>query len=857
MSTLISCATGNFLTAGTWALVDSTSLLDSEAANTALTTSYVESAAFTPNAITIDGIAVKLSSRATGTPSNTISVRLALAGVTVTGTEVTINVSDLDPCLSGATVTANEGGWYLFKFVAPVLLVISTAYTVSAKLSATTTAVNLYRDATAANWSRMLRTTTTQAPVAGNTLHVLGEHTGAGAGNTLTVTQNNIDTTDYGPGGAAGTVGLTIGKRGILTSGITAATNYNLRLSGDLIVYSGAQLDMGTVANPIPVASTTSWLEFDCVADGDFGLIIRNGCTYIHQGQPRTVGKAISWCLLNTNEAVNSTVLGVDTDTGWLDNDVIVVASTSRTYTECEKGTMNGNASATELTVDGFAGTGGGVAYAHSGTSPTQAEVGNLTRNTGVRSTSSTIMSYINIKPTATVDIDWAEFYWLGENATSKRGITIETTTGSVNIQYSSIHDCEDAGVYLTGTDYVIFSENVLWNCDSIIIGNGALYISSAATNTNTFDHNLFLFSPSNVGVRNVSGAITFTNNHIAGIQSGNQANSSGGFIQGSTFANVTGIFTNNIVHSCAGVGLASSSSSGVSPFSSGIFSGFTVWRCNNVGISATYHFGNITLNNLIAFGNNGSNMALGTANVNTILQNIILNGDSSFSTTTGLSIPASYAFVDIVLENCNFGTASGIKTTHTQDILVGANAFVNATLINTILASTSEISGMTGTIPNSYIGSQKHDQTLQLHKGLLTYGTYIIDTVIPGGGAFSTRMIPSNATNKMELTCLEDIVASAGNRTVAVDVRESVVGDGTDYNGSRIELVAKQNVAIGIAADTVLATATVASEGAFQTISGSLTGAGLTITDDGAVEFVIRCSGTTGWINFKNVVPS
>lgn len=183
--------------------------------------------------------------------------------------------------------------------------------------------------------------------------------------------------------------------------------------------------------------------------------------------------------------------------------------------------------------------------------------------------------------------------------------------------------------------------------------------------------------------------------------------------------------------------------------------------------------------------------------------------------------------------------------------------------LSTTEITAATTVSSYSGTI----IASQKHDKTNGLHKiyvlydGLIegTFYTIVIDTVIPGGGAFSTRVIPGNtATQKTEATCLIEPVADAGNLTVSVDVRESVVGDGTDYNGGRIELVAKKNVAIGIAADTVIATATVASEGAFETISGSLTGAGITITDNGAVEFVIRCQGaaaSTGWINFSNVV--
>src|SRR4030066_1051128 len=96
MAVLISCATGNFTDASTWALGNATSLLDSEAGNTALTTSYVDSSQFTPGAITIDGIAVKIASRA-ASPTGTISVELYnnTLSASVAGTEVVLNVSDI------------------------------------------------------------------------------------------------------------------------------------------------------------------------------------------------------------------------------------------------------------------------------------------------------------------------------------------------------------------------------------------------------------------------------------------------------------------------------------------------------------------------------------------------------------------------------------------------------------------------------------------------------------------------------------------------------------------------------------------------------------------------------------------
>jgi hypothetical protein len=113
----------------------------------------------------------------------------------------------------------------------------------------------------------------------------------------------------------------------------------------------------------------------------------------------------------------------IDTDTGWLSGDVVALASTTRTAAECEVASLASNAGASTLTYNLY------PVNARSGTSPTQAEVILLTRNVRVRSTSATLMTYVQIKSGAVVDIDWAEFYYLGTRPRAKRGIDVEVNT--------------------------------------------------------------------------------------------------------------------------------------------------------------------------------------------------------------------------------------------------------------------------------------------------------------------------------------------------------------------------------------------------------------------------------------------
>ena len=252
MAYRVATADGNLTTAGTWGAVDATSLLDSQANNTLLTTTPTGAAAgVTPGAITIDAIAVKIATRAT-TPTGTMTVvlRNVTDAVDVAGTSVTINVSDIpdDVGTAGTAVTGCSVGWFLLKLAAPVLLVAGKAYNVRASTSSANM-VNLFRDATASNWSRMLRTTTTAAPGAGDSMFVLGEWTAAATKTNRVVTMDSLIGTDYG-GASTTLASLGVGKGGTFQFGNTAATAYVFRISGVIQVWLEGIFTIGTVATP-------------------------------------------------------------------------------------------------------------------------------------------------------------------------------------------------------------------------------------------------------------------------------------------------------------------------------------------------------------------------------------------------------------------------------------------------------------------------------------------------------------------------------------------------------------------------------------------------------------------------------
>jgi hypothetical protein len=840
MASYIAAGNGNFNTGATWKLVSANSLLDSEAGNTVVATApaWGTSATFVPGAVEVDGVAVKLYAR-TGT---TGTFTIELYNSTDATTEGTCTVNCADFC--SADGTNNGGGWVLFTFAAHTLDAADNHVVRCQTTSASQ--ITLWRNGTASNWSRMVRTTTAadSPPAAASILHIMEEKTGAGAATTRTVTMDAIAAAilKYGSGTDASAC-LTISDGGTLNYGFTAATAYYLQLDGNLIVYNQGTLTTGTVGSEIP-RDGSAILEFDPTADGGMGLICRNGSAFTAQGLSRTVAKNIYYCKLNTDEAVNSTSLGVDTDTGWLDNDKIAVASTTQTYSQCETGLLNGAAAAAVLTVDGFGGAGGGLAYAHSGISPTQAEVILLTRNVKVRSTSATVMAYVNLKATSIVDIDWVEFYYLGENAATKYGITMETTTGSCSIQYSSMWNCEDGGFYITGTatNNITVSYNVGYNLWSAV-ANGMIAVATATTGTPVISNNIMMLAATtgSYGIYLLDIGGTVTNNTVCGIY--------GSGIYLLENSKTLGTFSGNTSHSNSAAGINWQCQY---PSANASFSNLTVWRNNAAGthggIYIYYSIAFSIWSNIICFGNNISNIyTINSPDIsNATFTGLDLDGDTTFATTTGFQIAGTAR--KVTFYNCNFGVAAGIKTTHTNDIVLSTFDY-SVLFQNCVFGSGTEVSGQSDMLYGySYLKSAGHDGVGANHKTWFKYGTISTDTT---AGLFRTaspsiRCTPNNASNKLESGSFKVNVNSGETCTPTVYVRESVVGDGTDYNGSRIRLILKRNDAIGITADAVNDTATVASEGAFEAI-GEVTAAA---TADGVMEFVVDCDETTGWIN-------
>lgn len=847
MALKVSIASGNLTSASTWATIDSTSLLNSETGQTTITTSYVSSSSFTPGAITIDAIGVKLASRL-GT-TGTMSVRLADAGVAVAGTTVTIDVVDLP----NTTAADLNGGWIFFKLAAPVTLTVAVAYTLQATTSSASQ-VSLHRDATAANYSRMLRTTTTGALAAGDDFIVAGEYTGSGTSFSFNVTQNETTSTDYGAASTSlVTPAVSICSLGTLTTGKSASTNYLLKISGNIIIYSGGTLDMGTSGAPVP-STSTSTIQMDCATNVGFGLLVRNGGTLNTYGTKSFNGVTPNhFTILTADEAAGQTVIGPVLDTtGWSNGDDVCSTSTSRTATESELSTISTVDSATQFTLSS------GLVNAHSGTNDANGDIrcriGNLTRNVKIFGASASLQAWMKFDATSVVNLNYTEIKWMGSATASKRGIDIGTTTGSLNIFNCAIRNFEVTSSNITVTG----STSGNYTIDKCVFYNVASgFVNAQTTGTWTITNNLFCRTGANnwVTLSDVGG--TFSNNHI---NAAGAISSAFGLAMQTDVGGTIGTISDIDICACNGNGGMS-----VANAFRGTISNIRTYRNNSTNASsAGFHYGAtsvspgdvFTVTNLTSFGNNGRNVTIASGTINMINPNI--QAGSTLAATIGIeyggAVNATSPGMPIVSV---YGGNIGTVTTHSTGDLSCANTGVGTRSVfyGVTFGSSTELSTPTNIGFGAYITSLKHDGVVGVNKSWVTNGrtsggaTIESDTAIYSSASPSIRMYPGSATLKLESMVFAAAVNSGNTLTASVKVRESVVGDGTDYNGNRIRLMLKRNDAAGITADTVIATATASSQGAFETISGTTP----SVTDDAMLEFYVDCDGTTGWINIDD----
>ena len=768
MAVLQSIQTGNFLDASTWGLVDSTSYLDSRTAEQALSpTETNATTAFTPGAITVAGVALQVGTRV-ATPTGTMTVRLFnnTAGTTVKN--VVINVADLPN--TGGVSSGGFIGWMYFKFDSNVTLIAGNQYSVRAFVSVSGT-VNVYRNATTNNWSRALVTATTQAPAATDTVITSGAYTAAGVNTSVTVTMNSTSlATQYG--------NCYVGSNGTFNYGVESATNYGLRLNGDVIIGRGATFTIGTVANPIHQTSTAV-LEINCTSALQFGILnygtleTKHATTVLHRA------------LLAADIAAGATTMTTDVATGWRQNDTILIPSTTRTTTQIDRRVLSSTASGTTLTIPA-------TSFAHDGNAAIfiQADLANLTRSIKIRSVNATFKTRFRQGLQGITTFFDVEFFELGTNSHNSG---TSTYTGTFNVQQCTFWQTASPGTStllsnLNTTTYTL-SNNVFYNYLDIAgtINNNNLLIGFAgfvAHFGGTIGNNNVLSSCSQAASQNPPLNGTTGNRYYA--NGGNGAIYISSSNTSFTISNY--VFFNNSV--------------AIRYVSSSVTSGTD--RTPLEKFENCYFYGNVDNISIL-----GSGSGLGMNPLRKLWFNncFFWAGKTGLLTTIGYSaIPNDYTH----FTNCTFGkNPNGVDSLFSTSCLRGGQ--VGTTLTNCLFfgitasyASTTAFSSVNGF---NGVTSLKHGGVTNEYRQFQGNGFIQNDNVITYNGLPTIRITPQVATNKTFSNPVRVAVKSGNTCNISVEIKRSSSTDGSAYNGNPPRLMYAFNPLAGNLAETVAST--------------------------------------------------
>jgi hypothetical protein len=571
---------------------------------------------------------------------------------------------------------------------------------------------------------------------------------------------------------------------------------------------------------------------------------------------------------LITASSISDTTFSVADDTGWLSGDAVAIAPTQRTYNDSDAFVMSANAGASsvvshEIVFGDGGGNSGTRLSTYSGTSPTQAELGLLTRNVIVRGSSSATTPYIYLEPLCSYTAAWAWFYWIGSNNTGKQGTVIAGTSSGTatakSITYCSFEWCF-MGVYFDDSRVGGNSFNATLDHSVMYYATGSQWVQVTvsgppvgALSDITITNNLIIRGVSNGGILLNDPQIHCSGNVCTGcVGQGIYINSSSGALT-NLIIGKNGGHDSNVCHTNQNYGIQ------LNPFTGyalgGLISNPTCYRNGSHGIftGSTGICGDVEIRSPICTGNATSGIANQLEGF-TITGQGICAGDSTFAQTSGL---------------WNGGINSGMQCWNVDGLDMSGSTSIyvpNATQdINITSSNSSLVMNMRGCKfgasklynsnlwgANAYIGVEQYNQVNGDHRCFMGWGQTRTDQVIYNSVSPSQRVWPTNAANKTPSQPKQKgklaKVKSGDTLTVSVPVYKSQASDGSSYNGNQPRLILRANAALGVYNDQVLATYS-AGTGSWNTLSGVTPAA----TDTGEFEFVVDCDGTQGWINIDN----
>lgn len=823
---MVSGATGNFSSASTWRFISQLSYTEGILNNGlyTLTTSYTNTSTFTPGAITIDGIGLKVYDR--NNTTGTLIVALDQAGSDVSGTVVTVNLTDLP-----ITTNGSFSGWFFFKFSSPVTLSAATAYSIKFKVTGTTSVRLFATSSNASTVSRFLRTTATaRAPISGDSLIIVGELTGAGASNAFTVTMDNTDYTLLFNM-------ISVNRYASLVCETSASTNYYLRLLNYIFAYSGGTISMGTSGTRIP-SNSHALLEITPGSNASSGIEINSDGTINAFGNHRSSYRTT----ITSNAALGATTLTLADTTGFAAGDTLAIGATGTTATQNETKTILSVDSSTQVTLTA------GLLYPHSNVG----EVMIINRNVAIRSLNYTIRTYVNLVDyTSTCNIQDVEFSHLGANALNKYGIYC---VSGGTISYCSMHDFADPwsqALYysvISSTGTFTYSYNNIYNCS-----NGVYMGATYAFITTTVSNNWFVgcVNPgTGRGFIDMGGSTfaNFSGNRFVGCQSGA---ASMRFFNGNSNFN----FPPNSVDD-----LYFRSNSGTSL---------------EISVSSWLHTSINTLNNFTSFYTGVGIRFVTSANYNNtsiIFTNAVMHDLRALSIESNfignlIFRDSTFANLGTVNEYLVYAPAYVNKLRLENSTFTGWRTdFVNAPtpiILEIDNCSTNVTPNMGGAAIGSSLSYERYNQVAGDNRYYTpSFATVVSDTSITHSGTYSIKISPGSSNSlgaslPWNTTYGHFYVAGVSGGTVSASIYVRI---SSTSNASAVYLVVKPCPAAGIYAETIIATANLATTNSWQQISGTT----ITLADNCILEFAVKVVNTvavssngTGQINIDDFAAS
>jgi hypothetical protein len=764
---------------------------------------------------------LKLGTRV-ATAGNTVTARIfnATGAVAVANTTVTIDVLDMP----------NGIAWVYFKFPASASLAAATNYQIQILSNVAGSASFQRKTVTAANWTFGLVTTTAATPTATDQILVQGEHTGFNVFQSFTVTMDNTAATIFGPN-VAGASAIEISGKGAIEYTTAVSTNSLLTLDGNLTVNQDGIFRMGQSSAPIPSTSTAT-LIFDVASNVQYGLVQRVGGIVQTYGATKTTKTTLA-----SNVGPGGTALTTNASTSWASGDTIAIASTVRAQIgQAETVTLSGAASGTTVPISAVTNFHDGNASANFA----RADVINLTRNVAIRGVSTALQTYISTGVSGTVDCAYTEFQYFGSATAGLRGIESNMTSGTFAFTGCTFENFEVAG----STGIVIASATSIANIQNCVFyrqSAAAVSIPTTLTgNTVTINDCVAIGGTAmgSVALYNLlANSGTYTN--LVGANGSVSA-----MLLQSTGTAATLTMTNWTAYVCTGANVQFNSISELTQ-SDALLSGLVSWRSTAEGLAIGSSVTGAAINTSIdggrLYGNATRGITLGFV-FSCNFRNLHIYNEVGYDQPSGVVM--NNHVENTYFDNCQIGVILPHSTADVRDVCP-RNEHI-AFFRNCQFGSTTEVTGLSNFTPQSYVGSAKHDGVAGSHKMYKKYGIITSDTVFYKTASPSQRLTPSDATNKLLSQEKRIAIPSGSGATVSVWVRKSVVGDGTQYNGNEVQIKLLADPAIGIASDTILATSTAFSNGAFELISGTIPA----LTDNGAARVVATCDGTAGWVN-------